>query len=43
MSTVNEEADFGNTPVYFDDCGIMNVLSLYRLGRKFKVTHDSMD
>ncbi len=36
--TTNEEVNFGNTPVYFDDHGIANVLSLYRLGRKFKVT-----
>ena len=41
--TTTEEADFGNTPVYFDDCGIANVLSLYRLGKKFKVTYDSTD
>jgi hypothetical protein len=41
--TTNEEADFGDTPVYFDDRGITNVLSLYRVGREFKVTHDSMD
>ena len=40
---MTEEADFGNTPVYFDDCGIANVLSLYRLGKKFKVTYDSTD
>jgi len=43
MLTSNEEADFGDTPVYFDDRGIANVLSLYRLGRKFKVSYDSMD
>ena len=41
--TTNAEADFGDTPVYFDDRGIANVLSLYRLGRKFKVTYDSTD
>ena len=35
--------DFGNTPVYFNSCGIANVLSLYRLGRKFRVTYDSSD
>ena len=37
------EADFGNTPVYFDSRGIANVLSLYLLGQKFKVTYDSED
>ena len=37
--TMNEEADFGDTPVYFDNRGIVNVLSLYRLGRKFKVSY----
>jgi hypothetical protein len=42
MSTTTE-ADFGNTPVYFNSCGITNVLSLYRLGRKFRVTYDSTD
>ena len=41
--TTNAESDFGDTPVYFDDRGITNVLSLYRLGRKFKVTYDSTD
>ena len=41
--TTHEEADFGDTPVYFDDRGIANVLSLYRLGKKFKVTYDSTD
>jgi hypothetical protein len=41
--TTNAEADFGDSPVYFDDRGIANVLSLYRLGKKFKVTYDSMD
>ncbi len=29
--------------MYFDDRGIANVLSLYPLGRKFKVSYDSMD
>ena len=41
--TTHEEADFGDTPVYFDDHGIANVLSLYRLGTKFKVTYYSTD
>ena len=36
-------ADFGDTPVYFDSRGIANVLSLYQLGQKFKVTYDSTD
>ena len=39
----NQEADFGDTPVYFDSRGIANVLSLYQLGQKFKVTYDSTD
>jgi len=38
-----EEADFGDTPVYFDSRGIANVSSLYQLGQKFKVTYDSTD
>ena len=38
--TTNEEADFGEMPVYLDDRGIANVLSFYCLGRKFKVTYD---
>jgi len=38
-----QEADFGDTPVYFDSRGIANVLSLYQLGQKFKVTYDSTD
>jgi hypothetical protein len=42
MSTTTE-ADFGNTPVYFNSNGIANVLSLYRLGRKFRVIYDSTD
>jgi hypothetical protein len=29
--------------VYFDSRGIANVLSLYRLGQKFKVTYNSTD
>ena len=37
------EADFGHTPVHFDLRGIANVLSLYRLGQKFRVTYDSAD
>jgi hypothetical protein len=42
MTTI-QEADFGDTPVYFNSNGIANVLSLYRLGRKFRVTYDSND
>ncbi len=38
-----KEADLGNTPVYFDSCGIANVLSLYCLGKKFQVAYDSRD
>jgi hypothetical protein len=38
-----QEADFGDTPVYFDSRGIANVLSLYQLGQKFKVTYNSTD
>ncbi len=41
--TTTEEADFGDTPVYFNSGGIANVLSLYRLGQKFRVTYDSTD
>jgi hypothetical protein len=42
MTTI-QEADFGDTPVYFNSNGIANVLSLYRLGKKFRVTYDSND
>jgi hypothetical protein len=38
-----QEADFGDTPVYFDARGIANVLSLYQLGQYFQVTYDSKD
>jgi hypothetical protein len=41
--TTTEEADFGDTPVYFNSHGIANVLSLHRLGQKFRVTYDSTD
>ena len=37
------EAEFDHTPVYFDLWGIANVLSLYRLGQKFRVAYDSAD
>jgi hypothetical protein len=43
MLDTTEEANFGDTPVYFDARGIANVLSLYRLGQKFRVTYDSPD
>ncbi len=39
----NKEAYFGNNPVYYDSRGIANILSLYRLGQKFRVTYDSLD
>ncbi len=42
MSTTTE-ADFGDTPVYFNSRGIANVLTLYRLGSTFHVTYDSTD
>jgi hypothetical protein len=38
-----EMADFGTTPVYFDSHGIANVLSLYRLRKKYCMTYDSID
>ncbi len=41
MLVMAEEGDFGDTPVYFDSRGIANVLSLYCLGKKIRVTHDS--
>ncbi len=42
MATTRE-ANFGDTPVYFNSRGIANVLSLYCLGRKFRVNYDSAD
>ncbi len=41
MLATTEEANFGDTPVYFDSRGIVNVLSLYCLGQKFQVTYNS--
>ena len=38
-----KEADFGDTPVYFDARGNANILSLYHLGKKFHITYDSQD
>ena len=38
-----EEATFGTTSVYYDSRGIANVLSLHKLGQKFRVTYDSDD
>ena len=37
MATM-KDADFGDTHVYFDSWSIANVLSLYHLGRKFRVS-----
>jgi hypothetical protein len=34
-------ADFGNMEVYLDKDGIANVLSLFHLGQKYQITHDS--
>ena len=42
MSTTTE-ANFVDTPVYFNSRGIANVLFLYHLGCKFQVTYDSSD
>jgi hypothetical protein len=42
MSTV-EFADFGNTRVYVNEDGIVNVLSLLHLGQKHWITYDSHD
>ena len=42
MSTATE-ANFVDTPVFFNSRGIANVLFLYRLGCKFQVTYDSSD
>ena len=41
--STTQEADFGDTPVYLDAHGIANVLSRYRLGKKFLVTYNSRD
>ena len=38
-----QEANFGHTPIYFNAKCIANVLSLYQLGQKFRVTYDSTD
>jgi hypothetical protein len=38
-----KEADFGDTPVYFDARSIANVLSLYHFGKKCHITYDSQD
>jgi hypothetical protein len=38
MSTV---ADFGDTQVYVNEDSIANVLSLFRLGQKYRITYDS--
>jgi hypothetical protein len=39
----NKDVDFGDTPVYFDSCGVANVLSFYHPSQKFWVTYDSLD
>jgi len=41
--TTSMEANFGDTPVYFDERSIADVLSLYQLGQKFHITYDSHD
>jgi hypothetical protein len=38
-----EEADFGDTPNYFNSCRIVNVFFLYHLGKKFRVIYDSFN
>ena len=38
-----KEADFGSTVTYFDETGIANVLSLFKLGQKYPITYDSRD
>jgi hypothetical protein len=43
LMATTEEADFGDTWVYLDSCGIANVLSLNHPGKKFWVTYDSSD
>ncbi len=42
MSTA-EVADFGDTQVYVNKDSIANVLSLFRLGQKYRITYDSYD
>jgi hypothetical protein len=38
-----ENADFGDTEVYVNKDGIANVLSLFCLGQKYRMTYDSHD
>ena len=38
-----KEVDFGNIGVYFDESGIANVLSLFKLGQKYHITYNSRD
>ena len=38
-----EQADFGDNHVYFDANDIANVLSLFRLAQKHRITYDSID
>ena len=39
----DKQADFGGNKVYFDENGIANVLSLFRLSKKYHITYDSQD
>jgi hypothetical protein len=39
----SEVGDFGGTEVYLNRDGIANVLSLFRLGRKYPITYNSQD
>jgi hypothetical protein len=41
MLATTEEADFGDMPAYFNSRGIVNILSLYCLGKKMWVTYNS--
>ncbi len=43
MLATTKEADFGDTPVYFDSHGIANVQSLYCLSKKIRVTYNNSD
>lgn len=42
-TSANTIANFGNTPVYLNESGIANVLSLKQLGRLHRITYDSWD
>jgi hypothetical protein len=43
MLATTEEANFGDTPVYYGSCAIANVLSMYHLDQKLWITYDSSD